>query len=110
MMTEDTMQASAETTAIATKNNHEKKFKEDVIEAIQEHIDKNFEAIALIAAVLCLVNSVPSKTALTSPFVLLNKIYSALTLEKPCLTLSVVLIRSEAACWPGLTSLFRPGR
>ena len=31
IMTEDTMQASAETTAIATKNNHEEKFKEDVL-------------------------------------------------------------------------------
>ena len=46
IMTEDTMQASAETTAIATKNNHEEKFKEDVIEAIQERVDKNVETIA----------------------------------------------------------------
>ena len=40
MMTEDTMQTSAETTAIATKNNHEEKFKEDVIEVIASQQSK----------------------------------------------------------------------
>ena len=43
---EDTMQACDETAVIVVKNNHEEKFKEDVIEAIRESVDKNVQAIA----------------------------------------------------------------